>query len=140
MDRMITAAINGPAGTYPLLDSLTIAVTQLGVPAIVLIVALQWWNRKDRLHVRHVAVTASLSFVLGLAEPAYPAFRRSCEAIRRGGTPPHHCADPSFPSDHATVVAAVVVGGVLTGIAAEMLVRMLYRKGSRLDAFVSGVL
>lgn len=180
MDGMITAILNAPAGNYPLLDSFMIALTQFGVPIVVIMVALQWWSRKKRTHVRHVAITAGLSFVLGLGiNQVILLFMQRVRPYEAGVThliiPPS--ADPSFPSDHATAVIAIVAafclqglprrtsllaaaallimwsrvyvgthyvtdvaGGALTGLAAAMLVRELYREGSHLDAIVTGIL
>lgn len=177
---MITALINALAGNYPLLDSFMIALTQFGVPLVVIMAALQWWSRNERMHVRHVAITAGLSFVLGLGiNQLILLFVQRARPYDAGVThliiPPS--ADPSFPSDHATAVIAVVAafllqgllrrtaqlgfaallimwsrvyvgthyitdvaGGALTGFAAAMLVRAVYREGSRLDTVVTGIL
>lgn len=123
MDRMITAAANAPAGAHPLFDSVMIALTQFGVPLVVVMAALQWRSRNDRLHVRHVALTAGLSFVLGLGiNQMILLFVHRVRPYDAGVThliiPPS--ADPSFPSDHATAVAAVVAAFSLPGCRAEL--------------------
>lgn len=165
MDRMITAAANAPAGAHPLFDSVMIALTQFGVPLVVVMAALQWRSRNDRLHVRHVALTAGLSFVLGLGiNQMILLFVHRVRPYDAGVThliiPPS--ADPSFPSDHATAVAAVVAAfslqglprrTALLGMAALLIICSrvyvgtyyvtdvaFYRVGSRLDAAVTGIL
>lgn len=62
MDATLTRLINAPAGSYPFLDTLMVFITQFGVPLLVLFVALQWWSKDQRAHVRHVALCAGLSF------------------------------------------------------------------------------
>jgi undecaprenyl-diphosphatase len=42
-----------------------IAATQIGVPLMVLAVALPWWEKVVRYHLRHAALSAGLAFVLG---------------------------------------------------------------------------
>ncbi|MDH6232555.1 undecaprenyl-diphosphatase [Mesorhizobium soli] len=110
MDAELTSWINAAAGN-PTLDSVMIAVTQFGVPLIVLIVALHWWARNgDRSHVRHAAVAAGLSFLLGLAiNQLVLLFVHRARPYDAGLT--HLLISPSgdwsFPSDHATASMAV---------------------------------
>lgn len=180
MDRMITAALNAPAGAHPLLDSFMIALTQFGVPLMVAFVALQWWSGNGRVHVRHVAVSSGLSFLLGLG--INQVILLFVDRVRPYDAGVTHLiiapsADPSFPSDHATAVIAIVaafcfrglpvrtallalwavlviwsrvyvgthyatdvLGGAMTGLAAAVLVRAVYREGSRLDRFATAIL
>jgi undecaprenyl-diphosphatase len=49
-----------------MLDSVVISVTTAGIPVLVALVAIQWWSKLDRLHVRRTCVAAGLSFMLGL--------------------------------------------------------------------------
>lgn len=67
MDSLLTTAINGLAGHNQALDALTVALTRFGVPLMVLIVALHWWSPQRRPHLRHVALLAGFSMLLGLA-------------------------------------------------------------------------
>lgn len=111
MDIVATRWINGMAGHFPLLDGLMITITRFGVPLLVVIVALQWWSRHDRLHIRHAALAAGLSFLLGLAvNQVILLFVHRVRPYDAGLT---HLliapsADWSFPSDHATASMAVV--------------------------------
>lgn len=111
MDAALTHWINSFAGTNALLDSVMAASTQFGVPLIVGLVILQWWSSKDRTHVRHAAICAGLSFLLGQAiNQGFLLFIHRPRPYDAGVT--HlliaSSADWSFPSDHATAVAAIV--------------------------------
>lgn len=119
MDRAITAWINGPAGASPLLDLLMVATTRFGAPLLVLLVVLQWWSSRERLHVRHTCVAAGLSFLIGLGLNQIVLLfvhrLRPYEVgvshliIERSG-------DWSFPSDHATATFAIAVAFLLHGL------------------------
>jgi len=180
MDVMITHWINSAAGISPALDLIMTAVTKFGVPLMVACVALQWWSRTDRTHVRHAAIAAGLSFLIGLgANQIILLFVHRIRPYDAGVT---HLiipasADWSFPSDHATAAFAIVaafalqalprralvfgamallicwsrvfvgthyftdvLGGALTGIAAAVLIRALYREGSRFDRLATSML
>lgn len=111
MDAAITHWINGFAGRAGWLDTFMIALTDVGVPVMVLAVVAQWWARKDRAHMRHAAVTAGLSFLLGLGmNQIVLLFVQRVRPYAAGVThrlvPPS--ADWSFPSDHATASIAIV--------------------------------
>jgi undecaprenyl-diphosphatase len=111
MDVAITRWINAPAGTHPLWDTVFIGATQFGVPLMVLLVALMWWARNDRIHVRHAALASGLSFLLGLA--INQAIILFVHRIRPYDAGVSHLiivssADWSFPSDHATAAVSVV--------------------------------
>ncbi|MBN9241595.1 MAG: phosphatase PAP2 family protein [Mesorhizobium sp.] len=176
MDAALTHWLNAPAGSNAPLDALALAFTSYGVPAMVLIVALQWWAPGDRRHTRHVAVTAGLSFLAGLAiNQLVLLFVHRVRPYDAGVShlliPPS--VDWSFPSDHATASFAIVaafaaqamprrallflvlalavcwsriyvgthyvtdvLGGLVTAIVGAILVRMLYRRDSRLDALL----
>ncbi|WP_319023041.1 phosphatase PAP2 family protein [Mesorhizobium sp. B1-1-8] len=87
-----------------------IAISQTGVPLMVLAVALQWWSRTDRHHVRHACLSAGLSFLLGLA--INQVLLLVVHRIRPYDAGVTHLliapsADWSFPSDHATASMAV---------------------------------
>ncbi|MBN9075113.1 MAG: phosphatase PAP2 family protein [Rhizobiales bacterium 65-79] len=111
MDAKITRWINSLAGAHPTLDTVMVAATQLGVPLMVFFVAAQWWSRNDRTHVRHVALVAGLSFLLGLA--INQAILLVVHRIRPYDAGLTHLiiapsTDWSFPSDHATASIAVL--------------------------------
>jgi undecaprenyl-diphosphatase len=119
MDQAITRWINALAGSNVLLDSFMIAATQLVVPLLVLLVALQWWSTRERVHVRHTCVAAGLSFIIGLGLNQiillYVHRIRPYDAgvshliISRSG-------DWSFPSDHATATFAIAASFLLHGM------------------------
>ena len=111
MDADLTRWINSFAGTNAVLDSAMIALTQFGVPLIVVLVVLQWWSGPNRSHVRHAAVCVGLSFLAGLT--ANQIILLFVHRVRPFDAGVSHLliarsADWSFPSDHATAVAAVV--------------------------------
>ena len=116
MDIAITHWINAAAGADAFLDPIMIAATRFGVPAMVLLVALQWWSRENRHHVRHAALSAGLSFLLGLAiNQVILLFVHRIRPYDAGVT---HLliapsADWSFPSDHATAAFAIVTAFAL---------------------------
>ncbi|WP_202360816.1 phosphatase PAP2 family protein [Mesorhizobium sp. 131-3-5] len=180
MDATLTHWINAAAGLHPVLDEAMIGVSQIGVPLMVLAVALQWWAKADRYHVRHAALSAGLPFSMGLAINQFILlFVHRVRPYDAGVT---HLlispsADWSFPSDHATATVAIVaafamqglprrtialavlaflvcwsriytgthylsdvVGGAVTGVVAAVVVRLAYRKNSRLDKLMTGIL
>jgi undecaprenyl-diphosphatase len=116
MDSAITQWINAPAGGNALLDLLGTAVTRFGVPVMVLLVVLQWWSAVERRHVRHAAIAAGLSFLIGLGlnqlvlllvhrmRPYDAGLTRLI--VERSG-------DWSFPSDHATAACAIAAAFAL---------------------------
>ncbi|TPJ22781.1 phosphatase PAP2 family protein [Mesorhizobium sp. B2-7-2] len=125
MDASLTHWINSAAGISPLLDRVMITISQIGVPLMVIAVALQWWSRTDRTHVRHACLSAGLSFLLGLAiNQAILLFIHRIRPYDAGVT---HLliapsADWSFPSDHATASMAVVAAFALQTLPRRTLV------------------
>ncbi|RWM15703.1 phosphatase PAP2 family protein [Mesorhizobium sp.] len=119
MDAALTHWINSAAGVSPLLDRIMIGVSQIGVPLMVLAVALQWWSRTDRPHVRHACLSAGLAFLLGLAiNQVILLFVHRIRPYDAGVT---HLliapsADWSFPSDHATASMAIVAAFVMQAL------------------------
>jgi len=118
LDAAMTRAINGLAGNGGAVDFLMIQISALGVPLLVLAVAVQWWLGPDRTQRRHVAVAAGLSFLLGLAmNQIILEFVQRVRPNDVGLT--HlliaHSADPSFPSDHATATFAIAAAFLLHG-------------------------
>jgi len=116
MDIALTQLINGFAGQSPTLDRAMIAISQFGVPLIVAFVALQWWSKTDRAHVRHAAISAGLAFLLGLAaNQMILLFVHRMRPYDAGISQLliEKSADWSFPSDHATAAVAVAVALLL---------------------------
>lgn len=180
MDNTLTQWINASAGASPLFDSVALAITKFGVPAMIVAVVAQWWLAMDRQRVRHAAVSAGLSFLLGLAvNQAILLFVHRVRPYDAGVS--HlliaYSADWSFPSDHATAAFSIVfafmlcglgsracafaaaallvcwsrvyvgthyvsdvVGGAATGLLAAAIVRLGYRRGTRLDRMLTSIL
>lgn len=125
MDSIITHWINAAAGYSAVLDATMIFVTQFGVPVIVLAVAAQWWAGEQRDLVRHTAVSAGMSFLLGLAiNQLILLFVHRVRPYDAGVTQLliGPSADWSFPSDHATASMAVVTAFALHGLRRRALV------------------
>lgn len=125
MDATLTRLINAPAGSYPFLDTLMTLITQFGVPLLVLFVALQWWSKDQRPHVRHAALSAGLSFLLGLA--INQVILLAVHRVRPYDAGVTHLliapsADWSFPSDHATASFSVVFAFMMQGLPRRTLV------------------
>lgn len=102
-----------------------ITISQIGVPLMVIAVALQWWSRTDRTHVRHACLSAGLSFLLGLA--INQAILLFIHRIRPYDASVTHLliapsADWSFPSDHATASMTVVAAFALQTLPRRTLV------------------
>lgn len=119
LDAAVTHAINGLAGRSAAIDFLMIWVSAIGVPLLVLAVAVQWLRRPGRPHVRHVLIAAGLSFLLGLAlNQLILLFVHRMRPYDGGVT--HllvpHSADFSFPSDHATATFAIAAAFLLHGM------------------------
>lgn len=118
MDEAITQWINSAAGKGVLLDTIMISITQYGVPLLVLLVALQWWSRNERQHVRHTCIAAGCSFFLGLGiNQVILLFVHRIRPYDAGVS--HLIISPStdwsFPSDHATATFAIAAAFLLRG-------------------------
>jgi undecaprenyl-diphosphatase len=116
MDAEITRWINSFAGLSPLADSVTIWITQLGVPVVIGLVIVQWWSRTDRPHVRYAAISAGLSFMLGLS--VNQAILLVVHRLRPYDAGVSHLLiapspDWAFPSDHATAAMSVAAAFVM---------------------------
>lgn len=119
LDIDLTQAINGLAGQNHMLDLLMIWVSTIGVPALVLGVALQWWRVEDRAHVRHVLVATGFTFLLGLGfNQIIVHFLHRLRPYDAGVS--HlliaRSADWSFPSDHATASVAIAAALLVYGM------------------------
>ncbi len=119
LDAAATHQINALAGRFEALDFLLIWISAIGIPIMVLAVALQWWRKTDRAHVRHVLVAAGLSFLLGLAvNQLILLFIQRSRPYDEGITNLliERSADFSFPSDHATAAIAITAAFLLHGM------------------------
>ena len=118
MDSDLTRWINSFAGSNTFLDRAMVAVTQFGLPLMIALVVLQWWSRPDRMRVRHAAVSAGLAFLLGLG--VNQIILLFVHRVRPFDAGVSHLiiarsGDWSFPSDHATAVAAIVAAFGMKG-------------------------
>ncbi len=116
MDVAVTHWINAFAGSHVLVDTIMAGSSRFGVPLLVLVTVLQWWSRRDRLHVRHTCVAAGLSFLIGLGlNQIILLFIHRVRPYDAGVT--HliisRSSDWSFPSDHATATFAIAVAVLL---------------------------
>jgi undecaprenyl-diphosphatase len=123
LDTAITRAINVGAGQAPLIDLFMVWATTIGIPLLIVAVALQWWQGNDRRQTRHALVAAGFSFLLGLAlNQLLLLFVHRIRPYDAGIT--HLLIEPSadfsFPSDHATATFA---------IAATFLMHRMPRRG-----------
>jgi len=116
LDAEVTHWINSLAASVPFLEGPMILVTKVGVPLLVLLVAMRWWLGGRSRPERHVTVACGLSFTLGLAfnqlilllvHRARPYDAGVTQLLIAPST------DPSFPSDHATAACAVVFACLL---------------------------
>ena len=119
LDAAVTHAINELAERSAVVDFLMIWISAIGVPLLVLAVAVRWWRRTERPHTRHVLVAAGLSFLLGLAiNQLVLLFVHRMRPYDGGVT--HlliaRSADYSFPSDHATTTFAIAAAFLLHGM------------------------
>jgi undecaprenyl-diphosphatase len=115
IDAAITRWINNWAGSGGLADHLLVWISSIGVPCMILAVALQWWSGESaRQHNRHVLLAAGFSFLVGQA--MNQIILLMVHRMRPYDAGLTHLliapsADPSFPSDHAT--AAISIAAML---------------------------
>lgn len=64
MDQSITQWVNSFAGHSAILDWIMIVASEFGVPLLILVVAVQWWIKRERPLIRHTCVAAGLSFLI----------------------------------------------------------------------------
>jgi undecaprenyl-diphosphatase len=118
-DAAITHAINELAGQNSLLDLLVVWISSVGVPLLILLVAIQWWLHVDKEKDRHAILSAGLSFLIGLGlNQLILLFVHRMRPYDGGIT---HLiiapsADFSFPSDHATAAFAIAAAFLLCGL------------------------
>ena len=112
IDDSVTAFVNGFAHRSPGLDSIMVTVTSYGAFVIVAAVAVRWWwtGSTGKMHERYLAILCGASVALGLA--INQGILLLVHGMRPYETGVTHLiiapsADPSFPSDHATLAFAV---------------------------------
>ncbi len=120
LDSAVTAFINGLSGHWPGADAFIAALSIYGVYAIVAAVAVRWWitGSGDKLRERHLAILCGLSTALALL--LNQGILLLVQRIRPYDAGVTHLliapsADPSFPSDHATLVFAVAFALLAAG-------------------------
>lgn len=119
LDEAVTRWINGLAGHSAFADTMMVWTSAAGVPLLVVLVAGQWWVRKDRPHQRHVLISSGLSFILGLLINQFVLlFISRIRPYDAGVTQllVQPSADFSFPSDHATASFAAAIVFALFGM------------------------
>jgi undecaprenyl-diphosphatase len=119
IDAALTAWINAGAGRLPPVDFIMIWISAIGVPLLVVAVALQWWVPRSDHPTRHVLVAAGLSFLLGLGFNQLVLL--FVQRVRPYDAQISHLiidrsADFSFPSDHATASFAIAAAFLLHGL------------------------
>ncbi len=119
LDAALTTWINGWAEHVAAADVFMTWMSALGIPVLILAVAVQWWlPRPDRSR-RHVFVAAGLSFLLGLG--LNQVVLLFVQRLRPYDVGVSHLlvgqsADFSFPSDHATASMAIAAAFLMHGL------------------------
>ncbi len=109
-DTNLTQWLNAPAGQSPVLDTIMPAISAYGVPLLIIAVALQWFLKSDQPRRRHALIASGLAFLLGEAlNQVILLFVHRPRPYDAGISRLiiEKSADWSFPSDHATAVAAI---------------------------------
>ncbi len=117
LDDTITQQINSLAGNSNALDLAVILLAKWGVVVLVALIALRWWSKRDRDLARYGVIFCGLATALGLLiNQIILIFVNRTRPYDLGITNLiiEKSHDPSFPSDHATVVFAVAVSLLLT--------------------------
>jgi len=120
IDNSLTALVNGFAGRSFALDAIMSAVTSYGAFIIVGSVAARWWLTADadKMRERYLAILCGAAVALGLA--INQGILLFVHRLRPYDARVTHLiiapsADPSFPSDHATLAFAVAVALLVAG-------------------------
>lgn len=109
-DNETTTTINSLAGRYSALDLLAIFVAKYVIFLLVLSIAVTWFVRTDRAMWRFRAISCGMAVAAGLLlNQGILLFVSRVRPYDLGLTHliVEKSADPSFPSDHATVVFAI---------------------------------
>lgn len=112
IDTLATHWINALSGHWEILDWVVIGITKGGVEVLVVLIALRWWTKDNREAARYVAISCGFGAALGLLfNQGLLLFMHRVRPYDGGVT--HllidRSQDPSFPSDHATVVFAIAL-------------------------------
>lgn len=118
IDAGLTYFINSFGGQNSIVDAVMKFVSFVGVPAMVLTVASQWWSRNTRQHTRFVALSAGLAFLVALA--LNQIILLVVQRVRPYDVGVTHLlvspsGDPSFPSDHASAAFAIAFAFLFCG-------------------------
>ncbi len=110
LDIALTQWLNTQAGYFPILDTAMSAISAYGVPVLVIALVLQWFIKPDQLKRRYALIASGLAFLLG--EGINQIILLFIHRQRPYDAGISHLiveksADWSFPSDHATAVAAI---------------------------------
>jgi len=112
LDDTITQQINSLAGNSYILDVAVILLARWGVFVLVALIAFRWWSKGNRDLSRYGAISCGLATALGLLlNQLILIFVDRTRPYDLGVTNLiiEKSRDPSFPSDHATVVFAIAV-------------------------------
>jgi undecaprenyl-diphosphatase len=119
-DRSATAFINQLSGRSPVIDTAVVALSIYGVYVIVAAVVVRWWwiGKSNKLRERYLAIVCGVSAACGLF--LNQGVLLFIHRIRPYDAGVSHLliapsADPSFPSDHATLAFAVAFALLLAG-------------------------
>ena len=110
LDHDITAAINSFAGQFPALDYAALFFAKIVIFILVASVAATWFIRAKHEELRYRAISCGLAVALGLLmNQVVLLFVARTRPYDLGLTHliVEKSADPSFPSDHATVAFAI---------------------------------
>ena len=110
LDNQITGAINSLAGRLQALDYSVIFFARYVVFILILSIAVTWFFRIDRSALRFRAISCGMAVAMGLLlNQAILQFVSRIRPYDLGVTHliVERSADPSFPSDHATLAFAI---------------------------------
>ena len=116
IDETFVAGLQSVLAADPWLQSLAIEVANWGILVVPVLLIALWFRRGTSG--RQAAVTATLAATLGLSLAGVLSFLFYAPRPFALGLAPNildHVTDSSFPSDHATVMAAVAVALLLGG-------------------------
>jgi undecaprenyl-diphosphatase len=109
-DNAVTKWINSFAGQMVTLDFLIVLVANWGIFLLIAMIALRWWSTHEREIARFGAVRCGLAVALGLLlNYLCSLFVHRIRPYDSGLTNliVARSGDPSFPSDHSTIVFAI---------------------------------
>jgi undecaprenyl-diphosphatase len=118
LDITLTQWLNAPAGHSPIFDTAMPVITNFGVPLMIIAVTLQWFIKLDKPRRRHALIASGLAFLLGEALNQIILFIIHRPRPYDAGISNliiEKSPDWSFPSDHATAVAAIAATFIILG-------------------------